>query len=557
MTGSRMRCAICAPFLCLLPLVQVTQSLAHHEHSGPTYEVTEPVEVPEDRARLLLEVVDGASGGPTAARFSLVVDGVGYTPDALGAGGLRFVTIHQSKHQRFAATYTRGTGEVAVPLPDEARRGVVSVVKGFEYFPQEIPFEVVGSKARVAVTLSRMSNLKQQGWTAAEGHLHYDRLNPEHDPDWLTLLAGDDLVHAHFMVVKGGNLPGVWAEQFAYGRKGEAFDGHRLIRPGEEYRDGIQGHINLLGVTEIIKPISSGRSDHRYHYPAFYDVLQRARELEGIVGPAHGTALGRSPTGVADTVLGAVDFMEIANTHLYKVDVWYRLMNCGYIVPPSAGTDLPNFPFREPWQPLLGETRMYVRTGGRIDFESWKEAVRAGRVFVTSGPMIELAVDDAGPGDTIRLSADGGEVQVSAVLSSPHRLETLELVVNGEPVETCIERQLDGRVHRLRLRRPVKITESCWLAARGFGVPKEALAENTGIQQKTFAHTAAVKVLVGDAPIFRAEDARFLIDHLVSQKKFYDDQAKYENDADRRHAQELFDRAITALQRTAHQVARP
>jgi len=45
---------------------------------------------------------------------------------------------------------------------------------------------------------------------------------------------------------------------------------------------------------------------------------------------------------------------------------------------------------------------------------------------------------------------------------------------------------------------PATYTTSWWL----FGVPKKALAEQTGIQQKTFPHTAAVRVTVGDAPIF-------------------------------------------------------
>ena len=39
---------------------------------------------------------------------------------------------------------------------------------------------------------------------------------------------------------------------------GKAFDGQRLIRPGEEYRDQSQGHINLLGVSEVIPPVMAG-----------------------------------------------------------------------------------------------------------------------------------------------------------------------------------------------------------------------------------------------------------------------------------------------------------
>ena len=78
----------------------------------------------------------------------------------------------------------------------------------------------------------------------ADEHLHYDRIDPRHDADWLDIMAADGLTHGHFMVLKGGNLPGVWAKQYAYGKEGQATDGKRLIVPGEEFRDSRQGHIS-------------------------------------------------------------------------------------------------------------------------------------------------------------------------------------------------------------------------------------------------------------------------------------------------------------------------
>ncbi len=85
--------------------------------------------------------------------------------------------------------------------------------------------------------MGRWINLQAEGWHAADEHLHYERTDPRHDNDWLTMLDADGLSHAHFLVLRGGNLPGIWAQQFAYGKAGEATDGKRLIRPGEEYRD--------------------------------------------------------------------------------------------------------------------------------------------------------------------------------------------------------------------------------------------------------------------------------------------------------------------------------
>jgi hypothetical protein len=539
--------------LALLRAIRESPSLQAHElpgHKGPTYEVTAPAVLPPSQNRLILSIVEGQTGKPAAARFSLKVDGKEYIPESLGSHGLRFVSIHEGKKQRMVACYSQGTGTVEVPLPPDVRSGIVTAVKGFEHLPIEQGFTVRKGLARVTLRLERWSDLRDRGWLPAEEHLHYDRLDAAHDADWLTLLAGDDLVHAHFLVLKGGNLPGIWARQFAYGTAGEGTDGQRLIRPGEEYRDSVQGHINLLGVNEVIAPISTGGIGQPkvvYHYPAFYDVLQLARKLDGIVGPAHGTALGRHPTGIVDTVLGAVDLFEIANTHLYRVDVWYELMSCGYVVPPAAGTDLPNFPFRESWQPLLGETRMYVRVGDDLSFQSWKRAVRRGEVFITSGPLIDFRVNRAGPGSTIKLPPGGGDVHVVVELAGPRPLDALEVVNNGKVFQTKVTKRYDGKVHRWRIDQRLPIDGSCWLAARGAGAPKLALEEHTGIAQTAIAHTAAIRVLVGDKPITSRADADSLTKKLQLQRAFYQTSGRYEMPEHRRRVLSLFDSAIDEL----------
>jgi hypothetical protein len=360
------------------------------------------------------------------------------------------------------------------------------------------------------------------------------------------MMAADDLTHAHFMVLKGANFPGVWADQFAYGPEGEGGDGERLIRPGEEYRDPAQGHINLLGIREVIEPISTGGLGEPavpYNFPPLHDIFLRTRQLGGMGGVAH----SGGHTTIVDTVLGALDFFEIANTHLYKTDLWYRLMNCGYVVPPAAGTDLPNFPYRDSWQPFLGEVRMYVKLGQNRDFESWKNALQRGEVFITSGPLLELTANGAGPGGTVRLPAEGGEVALQAELASPLELKSLEIIQNGTPLSLGSNTSKEGSVHHLSIQHALKVTHSCWLAARGVGLPKKALAQNLGIEQDTIAHTAAIRVLVGEQSIHSATDAEFLIQELIEQQNFYRAQGKYENSGQRQHVLSLFEQAIRRL----------
>jgi len=213
---------------------------AHEGHQAATYQVTPAATNVETGTYLKLRVLDADSGRPLAARFSLTVDGTDYVPANLGRHGLRFVSIHQRRQQRFVATYSRGTGNVLIPLPPDTKSGKVTATKGFEFHPAATTFELDGSSETVELRMARWINLQDAGWHATDEHLHYERTDPRHDGDWLTMLRADGLSHAHFLVLKGGNLPGIWAQQFAYGRAGEATDGKRLIRPGEEYRDSTQ-----------------------------------------------------------------------------------------------------------------------------------------------------------------------------------------------------------------------------------------------------------------------------------------------------------------------------
>jgi len=523
-----------------------------------TWSATAPRAARAGEPTLRLTVLDAATGGPTAARFTVQLGGRSHLPAALGPDGLRFTAIHQRRDQRFTATYVLGDGPVEVPLAPGTRAGRVTVTKGYEYVPVTEAFTVDDGEARVAVRLRRWADSRVEGWVSADEHVHFDRTDPAHDADWLALLAGDDLHIGHFLLARGTNVRGLWGIQYAYGREGEAVGGGRSIRSGEEYRDGAQGHVNLLGLESVIWPISAGglRGAAIWSYPPLRDVLRATGRQGGLGGVAHGGAYGRRSTAALDAVLGAADFFEIANTHLYEPELWYRLMNCGWWLPPAAGTDLPNFPYRDPWQPLLGETRMYARTGGRVDFASWKAAVKRGEVWITSGPQIRISVDGAEPGDTIRLPATGGSVTVTAELAGLRPLTALELVRDGAVVGQVTEESVDGPIHRLWLRRGLRFEESGWIAARGRGGLKAALARSGRVRLPALAHTGAVRVLVGDRPIRSPADAALLAARLEADRDFYRRRGRFQRQEHRARFLKGFDRGLAILHRRAARDAR-
>ncbi len=504
---------------------------------------------------LLLEVTDANTGRPLPARFSLVVNGVPFQPDDISPHGVRFLSLHDSKKQFRTIAYTRGTFPCEIPLPPATREITVHVAKGFEYFPVSrtvlLKDEPDRDRIKLTVPLKRWSSLSLEGWASSDPHLHYDRFSRSANIDWFVMMAGDDLESIHFMMLKGGKVPGEWGTQYAYGKPGEARDGPRLITAGEEYRDSAQGHINLLGIGKIIPPIMAGQNGVP-NYPFLHDVFLETRKLDGIGGIAHGGALGKETTAALDVVLGSADFMEIANTHLFVPELWYRLLNCGFQVPPVGGTDLPNYPARDSWQPFLGEMRTYARVGGEHDFDSWKQAIKANRVFVTSGPMLSFKVNDAELGERVELPNTGGKVDIDARLTSPVGLTRMELLQNGVSVPCDIVKKELGGVHHWRITTKLEVTRSCWLAIRGKGVPIAALDDPRLRKQpwaatETLVHSAAIPVIVGDRPIRSREDREWLIRHLQRQREFYESTARYWNNRQRDQRLKHFDDAVTKL----------
>ncbi|MYG03779.1 MAG: hypothetical protein F4173_16325 [Acidobacteriia bacterium] len=496
---------------------------------------------------LVLNVVEESTGEWSAARFSISVDGKPHEPRWIGPHGLRFVSVHVSKRQTKVVTYARGTGPVWVPLAPGAKRVKVDVVKGLDYLTVSLDADGSEDPVEVSARLRRWNRLREEGWRAADAHLHYDRIGPDGDRDWFAMMAGDDIAHSQFMTLRGGMVPGTWARQFAFGEEGEAADGTRTIVAGEEYRDRMQGHILLFGLGDLIAPIMAGVPEAPYNFPTLANVMRRARATGALAGIAHGGTFGTSSTALADTVGGAADFLEIANWswELWPLDNWYRLLNCGYPLPATAGTDLPNNPRREPWQPFLGGMRMYAKTGDSTGSPAWNEAVRRGETFVSSGPVLEFDANGVGPGGTLCLPAEGGSVRVSAVLRSPRDLQRLELVRNGTVVATASDQAREGEVRSLRLETEAQFDRSGWIAVRGEGAPSLLPGGNE------VAHTSAVRVLVDGEPIWSAEDGEALVSTLQQQRNHYERSGRYATARDRGEALAVFDQALDGLRANA------
>jgi hypothetical protein len=169
---------------------------------------------------------------------------------------------------------------------------------------------------------------------------------------------------------------------------------------------------------------------------------------------------------------------------LWTQEIYYHALNCGLRVPPSAGSAsgvLPN---------PVGYNRAYVPLDGELTWEKWWEGLRAGRVFVSNGPLLRARANGQLPGHVFK--ADGPlVVRLEARLDSRDPIEAVELVHNG-------------RVERVTLPASVTIGESGWFLLRAIAAVPHTLR---------FAATGPWHVEVAGRPArVNRESAQFFLD---------------------------------------------
>jgi len=186
---------------------------------------------------------------------------------------------------------------------------------------------------------------------------------------------------------------------------------------------------------------------------------------------------------VADAVLGQLDGLEVLclwSDEIGTSELWYRLLNIGVPIAPTAGTDVMTDFYHTM---AVGTTRAYVHLPEGYTFDRYLAALRAGRSMVTNGPMIEFRLGDAGPGS---VHAAGQRASWTIDLHSAVPVERVEVLLNGRVVWSGAGVDSAGsRRHTGTLQLPA----GGWVAARAIG------PETTrwpAMDSYAFGHTAPV-----------------------------------------------------------------
>jgi TolB protein len=446
--------------------------------------------------------------------------------------------------------YSPGVIELTAPV------GTIDVgaVQGLTTPEQTAHVTVVAGETReVDLELDPVWDARAAGWYSGDHHFHLNfggqfGLVPA---DLLPLVRGEALDVATPLI---GNL----ANRFEHADfwSWHKLDESPLIRFGQEVRPSL-GHTGLIGDETFFWPWTYGAGTQLYAHDDIsnVDALSHSRREGGIgtyMHPVQATGdpfvneqtLTAIPTElVADAVIGALDALEVAcvwSDELATADVWHRFLNLGLPIVPNAGTDVMADFYRTP---AVGTTRIYVRVDGPLNFPSYLSALKAGRSFVTNGPMLEFRVGGAQPGDVLQRKS--GSVPFTLDLHSAVPVDSVLVLVNGAVAWRGKGLVTPGSIHAAGT---VTVPAGGWIAAVAIG---GATKRWPAMDSYAYAHTAPVWIgRVGSSdPVAARAAARDLLRALdVAEKRM---SAQYVG-ADVPKLREHFHAARVALEGRLH-----
>lgn len=187
---------------------------------------------------------------------------------------------------------------------------------------------------------------------------------------------------------------------------------------------------------------------------------------------------------------------------LWTHTVYYHVLNCGLRIPPTASSA--SGVARNP----LGYNRVYVFVENNFSYEAWWDGLRAGRVMVTNGPLIQPFVAGRKPGAVFQ-GDDSMEISISLNLATGDPIEYLEVIKDGEVAQ--IVRIADwAKTGELP---PIEFNSSGWFLIRAVANVQETYR---------FGMTAPYYVEIGSEPLrISRTSAKFFLEWVDEELERY------------------------------------
>lgn len=225
-------------------------------------------------------------------------------------------------------------------------------------------------------------------------------------------------------------------------------DSDMLIIPGIEVTSS-KGHFNALGLTKWIDWRQTCEDGGMETEAGMKRIIIEAKEAGAVISMNH-PMLKPWEWQLQDTEFKDLDVIEIWNDPTYKdnpqateeiLTIWNALWNDGHTIYGIGGSDshlLPTESYEENGPPsVIGDPATYVLADNLSASELLK-AVRKGKVYVSRGPELDIAI-----------MANGEEVEIgSRLVSSPtdHTFVTYQVSYENIESEAYIHWIMNGNV---------------------------------------------------------------------------------------------------------------
>jgi hypothetical protein len=458
-----------------------------------------------DRGRnwVHVTVLDDATGQPVPCRVHFrSPEGIPYQPHGFhnhvnsNMGTWHFDIGGDLRLGQITYAYIDGTCQGWLPRGDV----IVDVARGFEYEPLREKVTIQPGQRELTLKLKRWTEMNARRWFSGDSHVHFLGTQGAHRE-----AQGEDLNVVNLLQSQWGHL--FTNSEDWIGRPTVTNDGKTIVYCSQENRQHFLGHLILWGLKEPVMPWCTDGPGEAEMAGTLEEAMSHWADATHAQGGTVVIPHLPNPNGepAALIAIGRADAVEMLRHGAFNDLEYYRYLNCGYRLPLVGGTDKMSSDV-----PVgIYRTYAYVPPDQGFDYGNWCAAVRAGRTFLSGGPLLQFTVNGAQIGDTLRLTGNGGTVEVEATAESIFPIHTLEIVQQGRVVASTEEARGARRLH---LRTSLKVDGHTWLAARCAGPSYTAVQHHDGWRRGLFAHTSPIYVACGgDWQLFDQDAAQYML----------------------------------------------
>lgn len=437
-------------------------------------------------------------------------------------------------------------------------------------------FKKLGPDGSISFVLERWINMKEKNFWSGDSHIHGRYTDDEKyfsDMELFEVMVAEDLNISN-MVIANDKGSYVYDLEMFTGDVHELSNETYKMMWNQEMRNNHLGHMVAHNLNDLVGPLYSGFYDFPDNFSKIpfselsqWDVpnadwADRAHNQHPnvMVEYAHPVInlgfdghddfpkdifglipdLMELPIDVALNKIDGIEVFSYPGNNQDSILFWYRLLNTGHRLSAVAGTDAfvgsrtgpyaINTLFSHP----PGGLRSYtlIPESEEFTYDSWVYYSKAGKTFVTNGPMIHNfrivhinSGEERTLGEEFKLNSIDDKNQLFSVhftVSSLYPINRWSIIVNGK---RFFSRTVDlnkqtlttenGTYYEFNISKNITIDKSSWVAIEILG-DKQTWVFDKNI----YAHTSPIYFTINDERQTSSEDAIYMVKRINRDMRY-------------------------------------